>query len=138
MGHPFYALSGAGSKLAEAIQIGDWIILYRAARDAGFVGIFEATNTAINGSVRLQGQIRPFAVKIPWRALALCESSPVRMTPLIERLEFITNKSNFGMSLRTNLRSLSNSDFCLIAGAIRENSTAIDAVAAKLPTRIND
>lgn len=122
MGHPFYALSGCGSKLANHLEVGDLLILYRANRDSGFIGMFEATGNAVNSAVRLQGSARPFDVKIPWRPVTLCESIPVSVRPLVEQLGFIKNKKNYGMSFRSNLRQISEQDLRLIGALVRKNA----------------
>jgi predicted RNA-binding protein len=122
MGHPFYALSGPGYRLSMGIERGDLLLLYRAKRNSGFVGTFEATGNAIEETVYLPGVLRSFRVKIPWKPQALCENLPVRLPPLVRQLSFIANKDNYGMSLRSNLRELSKHDFRLIESAVQSNA----------------
>jgi len=120
MGHPFYALSEAGARLARQVEKGDLLLLYRSKRRAGFIGIFEATGESAATLVRFEGALRRFAIKIPWKPVSLCENFPIPAQSLLENLNFITNKKNFGMCLRSNLRRIDEADFRLIERSIRE------------------
>lgn len=132
MGRPFYALSGAGTRYAHSAQPGDKCVLYRAKGGqggSGFIGVYEVADTAVDEPIRFPGSLRAFGTRLPWRPLITCEENPVNINPLVADLAFIANKHNYGMSLRTNLQRLSEQDFALISGRIKENAAKVSTGA---------
>lgn len=119
MHYPFYALNSEPEVLR-----GDKCILYRSAAPKGlrgFIGAFEFQSGAIKDPVRL-GDYRTFSIKIPWKSIVISDDAPVDIVPLVKHLGFITNKTNYSMSLRNSFRTLPEADYRLILGNLTSNS----------------
>ena len=109
----FYAL-----KTAPRVDVGDRCILYRSGKCRGFIGVFEFLSVPVPASVKL-GDSRTFSFKLPWKAVALCEESPLSIVPLINELRFIKNKGHYSMALRTAFRSLDRADYDFYKSSIK-------------------
>jgi len=120
LGHPYYALSRAGGKMASAIAAGDHFVLYRARTRGGFIGVYEAVEPARNAPTRVGA--RTYSTRIPWKPLLLCESKPAELAPLVPKLSFIVNKQRYGSHLQLHIKRLSRADFDIIERAVLANA----------------
>lgn len=109
MRYPFYAVN-----TWPDVQSGDLCILYRSGKRSGFVGIFEFTSGAKRELVTIR-RFYNYKTKLPWRPIAIADQNPVSIAQMARILEFIRNKQNIGMALRTSLRKIPKHDYLLIA-----------------------
>lgn len=114
MGYPYYAL-----RTPPKVASGDVCALYRSGNGGGFIGAFEFVDAGASTPIRL-ADTRAFSFQLRWRVLALCEAAPVPIAPMIESLELVSNKKNYGMALRSTFRSISKRDYSMIETRIRE------------------
>lgn len=114
MGYPYYAL-----RTAPKVASGDRCVLYRSGSGGGFIGAFEFIAEGSSVSAKL-ADARPFTFQLPWKSLATCEGAPVSIVPLIDSLEFIVNKKNYGMALRSTFRPITERDYLMIETLVRK------------------
>lgn len=118
MGFPYYAMKSGG--YSTTIESGDLCALYRVHNNRGFVGIFEALEKSKEITTRVGA--RSFAMRLPWKSIAICESNQVELKSIAERLTFIKDKSHAGAYFQRSLFPINESDFELIEKAVRQNS----------------
>lgn len=119
MGYPFYALTSR-----PAASIGDYCVLYRSGKNAGFIGAFRFVSSAVDERVKL-ADFRTFATKLPWVALAVSDANPVEIRCLVDDLQFVTNKAVYSMSLRNCFRTIPEHDYSLIYSQIMKRAASI-------------
>lgn len=132
----FYAVGGHDRRAGERVSTGDSMVLYTTtdkamgtAQKPGLVGLFTVTREPYQDSTRIFRGFRSFPTRIAWKPEVILLDEPAEMKPLVPLLEFIKNKQNYGMFLRTNLRELSANDFKVFQQAIRKKAkTAIPPV----------
>lgn len=117
--YPFYALTTLSRS-----AVGDLCVLYRSGKNAGFIGAFEFSGPCVEDPVRL-GDHRTFRFKLPWRRVALSDDNPVEIGPLLNELDFVTNKNNYGMLLRNSFRLIPKKDYFTILSRIRKAANRI-------------
>ncbi|MPZ53664.1 MAG: EVE domain-containing protein [Acidimicrobiia bacterium] len=109
---------GRNTRLSR-LRPGDWLVFYSPRthfRAGDAVQAFTALGRIDDGE--------PYQVKMtpdfhPWRrpvAFISCETAPIR--PLIDHLEFITDKKSWGYPFRRGLFEIDASDFAVIAEAM--------------------
>ena len=118
IGYPFYALNWVPKVLC-----GDRCIFYRSGNRRGFIGAFEFVSGDLKDPIRL-GDHRVFVTRLPLKPLVISDQDPVEIAPLIDKLEFITAKANYSMSLRNSFRSIPEADYLLVVREIKRRSKA--------------
>lgn len=100
----------------ELIQ-GSQVLFYQAGE--GMRGYATVANVSI-ASLSDQGSLRRFGLFHLTTKLELTEivvfSKPVKLAPIVEKLDFISNKKYWGHALRATPRAISLSDFKTIVG----------------------
>lgn len=111
----------------KRMKAGDWVIFYSPKQT--FKGnevcqAFTAIGQAANGEVYQYKMTEDF---IPFRRnIKFYESAEIPIAPLIEKLDFIPNKTSWGYPFRFGFFEIGEHDFELIKSAmLKENTTII-------------
>ena len=104
----------------ERLSAGDWVVYYSpktSLRNGQPLQSFTAACRVGEGAVyqvEVNPDFQPFR-----READYFEVAPAEIEPLIESLDFITNKRSWGFPFRRGLFEISRSDFALIAAEIK-------------------
>ncbi|ETA69046.1 MAG: hypothetical protein PWQ51_783 [Methanolobus sp.] len=105
----------------EKMNVGDWIAYYSPKRIYGdtkpyqkFVAIAKVTGEKVF-QVKLSDTFKPYRREVQY----LHEVHEIDIKPLLPQLDFIKNKSRWGLFLRNGFRSVSRDDFLLICSEMR-------------------
>ena len=121
-----YWLASDRTPYKKLYQRGDRVLFYVAGTKARY----------FKGCALISGPIAPatdqeklaaedlglegFEERIPLESVVLWEKTPL-LKPLVEDLEFIKDKQNYGLHLRQAAAQISNSDYDLIVAAAKSN-----------------
>lgn len=118
MGFPYYAMKMGGN--SARIARSDRCALYRVNKGRGFIGIFEALEPAKQTPTRVG--IRTFPMRLPWRPIITCESNPVDLKSIVERLTFIKDPRHAGAYFQRSILRISAPDFSAIEESVKAHS----------------
>jgi predicted RNA-binding protein len=103
------------------MNVGDWIAYYSPKRIYGdtkpyqkFVAIAKVTGENVF-QVKLSDTFKPYRREVQY----LHDVHETDIKPLLPQLDFIKNKSRWGIFLRNGFRSVSRDDFVLICSEMR-------------------
>jgi predicted RNA-binding protein len=117
----FTQASHGRSSPLEKMNVGDWIAYYSPKRIYGdtkpyqkFVAIAKVTGENVF-QVKLSDTFKPYRREVQY----LHDVHETDIKPLLPQLDFIKNKSRWGIFLRNGFRSVSRDDFVLICSEMR-------------------
>ena len=126
VGHKFFAVQIRGRRVVQATNPGDRCILYcaQAGSRQATIGEFEITSAALDEESNFPGALSSITSSYPGETICLSPDSPINIASILDQLQFVTNKKYFGLSLKTDFRSIPEADYQLISRLLNKSSSS--------------